>query len=212
MSLLIDMTGRVFGRLTVIEMAGESRRQKTWRCRCVCGREKVVLGGNLRSGITTSCGCRQRETLTSNRRKGNKKHGMYGSPEYRVWRAMISRCHDSNTNQYHNYGGRGIHVCDSWRSSFSAFIADMGLRPSADMTIERLNNSEGYSKDNCVWDSKITQGRNKRNNRKITVDGSTRCLSEWAELTGLKRETISRRLALGWSPNDAVSVKLRGAK
>lgn len=134
------------------------------------------------------------------------RHGAHNTPAYGVWSSMRARCNNPNNPAYDDYGARGITVCDTW-SKFSAFLADMG-HPPPGMTLERRGNDLGYSKENCVWASRTEQGRNKRNNVLITIDGETHALSVWAERLGLKYGTIHRRLIMGWSPEDAVKTPL----
>lgn len=133
-------------------------------------------------------------------------HGGRHTRAYGVWCSMRSRCNNSNNPAYEDYGGRGIKVCDRW-SRFSAFIADVG-HPERGMTIERKDNDKGYSKDNCIWADRTTQGRNKRNNVLLTIDGETHPLSVWAERCGIKYKTVHMRIRKGWSPEDAVKTPL----
>lgn len=146
----IDLSGQVFGRLTVIERgpmtAGGSVR---WRCMCRCGQETSPKSYNLRSGITTSCGC------------ARSTHGLYGSPTYWTWASMIGRCYRPTSKSYPRYGGVGIAVCDEWRDSFEAFVEDMGERP-ADKTLDRIDNELGYGPSNCRWATAEEQLANRR--------------------------------------------------
>lgn len=127
-------------------------------------------------------------------------------PEYRVWCHMLQRCQNPNNKSYKNYGGRGIEVCERWKK-FSNFIKDMGSRPSPKHSIERLDNSEGYELDNCVWATGTIQGRNRRNNVRISLDGRTQALSAWAEQLGVEGRLITSKLHHKWSIRDAVSNK-----
>lgn len=134
----------------------------------------------------------------------NLKHGMNGTKIYGVWARMVSRCHNPASDGYENYGGRGILVCDEWRS-FEGFFADMGERQEG-MTLERKDNSKGYSRDNCIWADRKAQSRNRRGLRYVTVDGVTRSLGEWAEVTGISVSTLSRRLKQGWPDEQAITT------
>lgn len=119
------------------------------------------------------------------------------TPEYRIWAGMLQRCQNQKRESYKNYGARGIEVCERWKK-FSNFIKDMGPRPSAAYSIERLENSEGYEPDNCVWATGIIQGRNRRNNVRISLDGRTQTLSAWAErgitIKKLFNDVVAERL------------------
>lgn len=155
-----NLTGARFGRLIVISFAGtNSRRDALWLCRCDCGIEKIVSRNHLtrRSFRTLSCGCLNRDVCTS--------HG-YGSitdrrPEYEAWHAMKQRCLNPKHKSYHRYGGRGITICDRWRDSFEAFLADMGPRPSADLSIDRIDNDGNYEPSNCRWTTRQVQMSNR---------------------------------------------------
>lgn len=132
------------------------------------------------------------------------------TPTNKSWQGMIYRCTKKTSRQYSDYGGRGITVCQRWMQ-FENFYADMGERPIG-TSIERINNSLGYSPENCIWGTPFQQGRNKRNNRKITIDGMERCMSEWAEISGTKVFTIFARLKKGWAEKNAVFQPTRKHK
>jgi hypothetical protein len=125
-------------------------------------------------------------------------------PERAIWKAMVARCHNERSRDYHYYGARGITVCERWRSDFANFLADMGPRPSPQHTIERKANDQNYAPENCRWATRLEQGRNSRRNRLITAQGRTQCLSAWSEEVGIQRITITARLARGWSPERAL--------
>jgi hypothetical protein len=203
---LRDLTNQVFGRLTVLARAESKARQTRWLCRCDCGVESTVAAKDLQRGTTRSCGCLQRELHAARHTihghtKNRKLTSIYGT-----WRAIVQRCTDHNCKSFPRYGGRGITVCDRWRESFENFLADMGDRPSPRHSIDREDNSKGYEPGNCRWATPEEQGRNKRSNRMITVDGVTRCVVEWSEASGISRKAITSRLARGWSEKDAVTV------
>lgn len=140
-----------------------------WRCRCICGAERDVFGGNLRQGTSRSCGCTAGRPV---------KHGHAAvmSPVYRTFRSMHSRCRNPSQKSYKNYGGRGITVCKRWEK-FENFLADMG-EPPPGMTLERRNNSKGYSPNNCVWATPAAQARNKRNVHLIDGVPATICATQ----------------------------------
>lgn len=127
--------------------------------------------------------------------------------EYRVWSSMKNRCTNPRFVDWHLYGGRGIQVCGRWRASFADFFADVGLRPSPKHTLDRWPNGDGnYEPGNVRWATPLEQGRNTSRNRQITANGETLSLAEWAERSGLKRETIADRLKAGWSPERAIET------
>ena len=146
---------------------------------------------------------------TSGINNGNYKHGMYKSRLYRIWQNMIKRCYYPSSNRYEAYAGRNISICDEWRHDFKSFM-DWAIANGYEnnLSIDRIDNSQGYSPDNCRWADPKTQANNTRRNRIITLDGVSRTLQQWSEVTGLKRKTISRRLDRGWTIRNALTVSL----
>lgn len=187
--------GTRFNRLTIIGLAPRGPRGDIrYRCRCDCGKviETYLFELKKKKHGTKSCGCLRRDSLTVH---GYSKPAR---PEYNAWRDMIRRCHKSYDQDFHNYGGRGIVVCDRWRQSFASFIEDMGDRPPGKLCIERLDNNGHYEPGNCVWATYKEQNRNTRRNRWVTIRGETRCLSDWASYLGIDKTTLKNRLDKGW--------------
>ncbi len=169
-----------------------------WLCRCECEKEFPVEGSGLRDRVspTRSCAsCRQTTHGHSNRNKFTLI--------YRRWGSMIQRCENPNDDSYENYGGRGISVCNRW-FVFENFFADMGEIPGPKFTIDRINNDGNYEPSNCRWATRKQQNRNRRSNRFLTVDGQTKTLIEWSEISGLSHSSILGRLEKGMSHKDAV--------
>lgn len=192
------MLGRDFGRLTVLSLVVGVRPTR-WLCRCACGEQTTVRGGNLVTGKVKSCGCLVGEF-----------HGNRSSPLYSMWARMHQRCANQKMAQWPDYGGRGIRVCARWRS-FTAFVADMGARPPGG-TIDRIDNDGNYEPGNCRWATRVEQGRNKRTNHMVQTGDRRVPLAEAAELTGIAASTIRTRLRRGWPEHQAVSVPVGGAR
>lgn len=174
-----------------------------YACQCDCGHALIVRGVSLQSGATTSCGCFHREKVGA----ANRTHGMSGAtPEYRAWAHMLRRCYTPTTREYRHYGGRGIKVCDRWRESFENFYADMGPRPTADHSIDRIDNDGDYEPKNCRWTTAGVQARNTRKNVNLTFNGKTQTISEWTRELGFERETLRYRIAKGWPVDLALTT------
>jgi hypothetical protein len=158
------LEGVPFGRLTAISVGQPSNQGKTrWVCRCSCGGSTLTTAYELISGHTRSCGCENVERATAwgraNRTHGHARHGNR-SPEYLTWQAMHQRCYKPKTRSFEYYGGRGIAVCERWKS-FENFLADMGERP-ADKTLDRIDSNSHYEPQNCRWATGSEQRLNQR--------------------------------------------------
>lgn len=195
--------GRRFGRWVVTEVLYryEPKRKAYYSCTCDCGSVVIVSKSNLLSGTSRSCGCLKRE-VTSAR---SKTHGMSGTSEYWSWNDMHRRCYEVTRKQYKHYGGRGITVCERWHS-FDNFLADMGLRPARGYSIERIDNNGPYSPENCRWATQKEQCRNQRRTVMLTARGVTRPMQEWADILGLKVNTIRHRMRVGWDIDSVLFI------
>lgn len=200
-----DLTGKQFGRWTVLGPALKQGPHVCVLCACECGTVRVVQAPNLRSGRSVSCGCFRREDPP----RRFTTHGGCGTPEYQVWEQMKARCLNPNHTYYYNYGGRGITVCARWRSSFAHFLQDMGSRPSPQHTLDRINNDGPYGPENCRWATRAQQSNNTRRNRLLTYKGETLTLAEWAERQGIPYKTLLARLHRDWSDEDALTKLVR---
>jgi hypothetical protein len=189
-----DLTGKTFARLTVVEFAGYTEaKHAQWACKCICGADKTVLAANLKRGAVKSCGCLMADELE--KRKASAKTR---PAEYTVWANMLQRCSNPKNQSFARYGGRGIKVCERWRS-FDNFIADMGFRPSDRHSIDRIDNDGDYEPSNCRWATIKEQTLNTSRNKRLTFDGRSMTISEWSDATGLHVDTIACRLKRGWS-------------
>lgn len=163
-----DLRGQKFGLLTAVRLArrgnhGLNRKRAAWLCACDCGKNIEVITESLTSGNTKSCGCLRAKWAIG---QGNAKHGQSRviggrASEYEIWNQMIQRCNNPRTKSWKNYGGRGISVCERWRT-FENFLADMGRRLTPNLSIDRINNDGDYEPSNCRWATRAEQNRNQR--------------------------------------------------
>lgn len=169
-----------------------------WLVRCDCGVEKEMPGTELTKGRIRSCGCSKGRFLSENR----GTHRMSKHPAYAVWRSMCDRCRLPTHQAYANYGGRGITVCPEWAESFENFWSDMAEGYSKGLSLDRIDNNEGYSKSNCRWVNMKVQGRNKRNNVQVNTPEGRMTLSEASEKYGINVTTLCYRIAHGWPDSE----------
>lgn len=144
-----------------------------------------------------------------NYRHGYKTAGKYAS-EYAIWSNIRARCRNQNNPNYAKYGARGIRVCARWEADFINFLEDMGRRPSADHSIDRIDNSGDYTPENCRWATRKEQCRNRRSSKFLVFRGEEKTAAEWSEICGVSQGTLYQRLKSGWSVEDALSKPVRG--
>ncbi len=199
-----DLTGKTFGRLTVIKRAENGKGGHTrWLCQCECGNKTISQAPDLKSGHTQSCGCLSKEKAA----KTLTKHGKYGTRIYNIWWSMKARCNNPKNISYSRYGGRGIKVCDDWDTSFEKFekwSLESGYDDS--LSIDRIDNDGDYCPENCRWASRKEQSNNTRRNRYVEYNGELRTIAELSEEYGINYATLEKRLALGWSVETAVTT------
>lgn len=185
-----DLTGQIFGRLTVMHRVSLSKSGKSrFQCQCSCGNTIIVEGHNLISGATQSCGCIRKEKA----RRLKLSHGMAGTRLYRCWRNMHDRCLNPKNKEFSNYGARGISICKEW-SDFSVFYrwaVSNGYRD--DLTIDRIDVNQGYSPQNCRWTNAYNQSRNRTDNVWITIDGKRMIQEDWAKELNISSASIRYR-------------------
>ena len=201
-----NLANRRFGRLVVKACLGRKANQTWWACQCDCGSQVRACSGDLVTKTTGSCGCLNRD-LSKQRAT---THGKTDTSEHNIWCSMKRRCYKVNSPAYKWYGARGIVICDRWRNSFQAFLDDMGEKPSG-MSIDRIDNDGSYTcgkceecheqnwPANCRWATRQQQSDNSRQQTRLTHDGKTLTLKEWAKLKGIPRRVLITRRCRGWT-------------
>ena len=188
MPKILDLAGKTFGRLSVIERVYVPKAHNVmWRCKCECGNETIAAAANI--GKTTfSCGCLAREAarnlLTGNTYQ--RTHNSSQTTEYRIWSKMRDRCLNPNNPKYHRYGGRGITICKRWLDDFESFRSDMGMRPPG-LSVDRIDNDGNYEPSNCHWGTSGEQSRNKSTNNVVTIDSKSMCIADWCHALDVPR-------------------------
>lgn len=205
---MIDLTGKKFGRLTVVDRCGsDNSKNATWNCICDCGKHIVVSSAYLRCGDTRSCGCLKSETVSERMRT----HGFSKTRLYKIWAGMKTRCNNPNADNYQYYGGRGIHVCDEWANdfvSFQSWALENGFeeeKPQAQCSLDRIDDDGDYCPKNCRWTTATIQCNNQKSNKKYEFDGEIHSIAEWARIKGIKYSTLKQRLRRGMEFSKAIS-------
>jgi len=204
--------GDVFGHLTVLRPAGRNKKCKFVECRCSCGVEKIFQLSSIYYGSTISCGHHRRSGHTI--KHGHKRGVGRGTSTYSTWRSMKDRCLNPRNISYKHYGAKGIEICESWMD-FSSFLSDMGERPNG-ATLDRIDNSKGYFKDNCRWATPFEQQCNRPDNRLLVFKGKEQALAQHCREQGIGQNAVRLRLKMGWDVERAltqpVQVKNRRSK
>jgi hypothetical protein len=203
-----DLTGETIGRLKVLYRTEDhyypsGRHDVMYTCKCECGNIVDVLGIHLRSGHTKSCGCYREFTTKINK----TTHGMTNTRLYYIWKNMKSRCFNPNNQDYLDYGGRGITVCQEWVNDFVNFMMwSLQHGYNDTLTIDRINVNGNYEPSNCRWATQKVQCNNTRVNIYVELDGITHTLKEWCEILNLDYNKIHSRVYNGWDPVIALTT------
>ena len=205
------MIGKRFGRLFVIARVADhyypsGRHDACYSCDCDCGNNVNVLGIHLRSGHTISCGCFRVETS----RDIMTVHGKTNTRLHTIWKNIHARCLNANNNDYPNYGGRGITICDEWKNNFISF-EDWAISHGYNdcLSLDRIDVNGNYEPANCRWVTQKVQCNNTRSNIYVTIDNKTNTLKQWCELFQLNYGTIVSRVSRGWDPVKALTTPVR---
>jgi hypothetical protein len=189
---LIDLTGKRFGRLTVIRMVGKDKwRNPYWECVCDCGNTHTTVGSQLRKGFCQSCGCLQKERAA----EVKTIHGYTNTRLYSVFSGMKARCYNPKNPAYKFYGARGIKIHDRWLRDFNAFY-DWAVENgyAEGLTIERKDVNGDYCPGNCEWIPFSKQNANKTSTHHISHNGERKTLNEWARELGINHSSLIDRL------------------
>lgn len=198
------IVGQRYGLWSVVSLDATRDRRHNRRVvvKCECGTEKPVRSDSLLSGGTRSCGCEGVKSLAARA----TKHGMALSPTYIIWAGMCNRCSPrAHPVVRLNYADKGVTVCERWRKSFALFFADMGVRPSNEHSIDRINPSGNYEPDNCRWATRREQQRNRRDTRRVTYKGQLTDLVTACERAGLPLGRVKARLRYGWTEQETLT-------
>lgn len=194
MSALIDITGQVFGRLTVIGSAGSANNRALWLCRCECGNEHVAQGKLLRKGAVKSCGCLRSDWpklnfATHGDSRRGKKLRLYG-----IWTGMLNRCRNPSNQAFARYGGRGIEVAWPSYEAFRDWALANGYRD--DLSIDRIDAAKGYSPDNCRWSTYSEQASHLSSARAVIRSDGKRFehVADGARESGTTTANIARAI------------------
>lgn len=206
-----DLTGQKFEMWTVLEVYGKNKSGGyMWLCQCDCGKIKAIDGRSLRSGTSKSCGCGR---SVYGDLYGHGKHNGRNDRLYAVWVGIKDRCLNSNSKFYHRYGGRGITICDEWKDDYPAFkewAYSHGYNdqaPKGECTIDRINNDEGYSPENCRFTTSMEQCNNRSNNHRVEYNGEEHTIAEWCRITGIPKYTLLYRInRYGWDIEKALTT------
>lgn len=206
-----DISGQKFNKLTVVAFSHiGSNGYSFWKFKCDCGKSIRFNASRVWRGLKKSCGCSWAEAQSI----AQTKHGCKYKRIYRIWHGMKSRCTNAKHHAYDRYGGRGVKICRRWLT-FTNFYKDMGEPLSNEHTLDRINNSKGYSKNNCRWATKVEQNRNSRGNASYTFKGKTQCIAAWADEYGLRRSILYDRLRRTpgkWSIEQALTTPVQKNK
>lgn len=200
----LDLTGKRFGQLVALRRIENAPGygQARWLFLCDCGNETAQFGYSVVHQKVVSCGCWRKAAFT------NLKHGKTRSREFNSWTAMRQRCLNHSCQEFENYGGRGITICDEW-SDFQRFLNDMGPRPDG-LSLERIRNNEGYHPGNCRWATREDQVRNRRTTVFYEHAGNRQSLQAWAEAIGVPYGTLWHRYKVGKRGTELLSPVTRG--
>ena len=206
----IDISNQKFGRLTAIEKSTNISGKTVWKCICDCGKIAYVTTSNLTCNRIRSCGCIKQEILM----KRNITHNQRHTKLYNVWKGIKQRCYNPKSQSYHNYGARGIKMCNEWLNDFQSFYewsyangysTENQNDEKHKLTLDRIDVNGNYEPSNCRWVDRKTQASNMRTTKLITINGQTKSIAEWCRTYNVYRTTFNARVKRGLSPYEALT-------
>lgn len=199
-----NLKGVKFGRLTVIGKTPDKHHY--WNCICDCGNAKSIAQSSLVHGVSRSCGCYRKEKM----KESKTTHGLSSERRlHNIWSKMKRRCKGTDKVASPYYHDRGITYCKDWNDFENFYNWSIENGYSEELTLDRIDNDGDYRPENCRWVDMKVQSRNRRGNRIITIDGVSKCLSEWCEIYDIKVSTVKSRLYRGMGEIEALTKPLR---
>lgn len=213
----VDLTGKRFGRLTVLQRADGKEKRSYFLCKCDCGNVLKIVGRDIKRGHTVSCGCYKKEIIKQRNTVLFRIDGRTNTRLYKVWVSMKMRCENQNHKAYNDYGGRGITICEEWSKfeNFKKWAIESGYNENCsvrELTLDRIDVNGNYEPNNCRWVDMKTQANNRRNNVFICINGENRTVSEWARYSNINLSTLWYRIKRGWTGEKLIEkpVKNKG--
>ena len=207
----LNIIGEKYNKLLVIEEVEKQGKCRMFKCLCDCGKTTIVSMNNMRSCKIVSCGCHKRDQTILRCTTHNQRH----THLYEIWKGIKQRCYNPKHRAYHNWGGRGIKVCDEWKDNFQAFydwsyasgytFENHKQDEKRKLTLDRIDNDGNYEPSNCRWVTRKVQASNMRHTKLITINGETKCLAEWCRVLNIHRWTYANRIKKGMTPEEALT-------
>lgn len=207
----INLVGEKFGRLTVIDemepyVSPSGKKSAKFKCQCDCGNIVTVTARNLKNGNVKSCGCLKSELSAQRNKLQKRKYNYTIKRLFDIYKGMLNRCYNENSEKYISYGGRGIKVCDEWVKNYETFEEWALSHGYADhLTLDRIDVNGNYEPSNCRWATAKEQANNTRFNHYLEYNGESHTISEWSDITGISQRNIQNRLKLGWPIGDILT-------
>jgi hypothetical protein len=206
----VDITGKIFNRLKVIDYSHTDKRSKSyWKCVCECGNEVIVRSDSLTSGNTKACGCLSKELKSKMAKTYLTKHGETKTRLYKIWSGMRDRCSSFGTEKGKHYADKGITICKEWDEFIPFKEWSLSNGYESNLTIDRINVNGNYEPSNCRWLTIQEQERNRGNSIYVVYNGERKHLKDWSKDLNINYHTLYQRYKINTNP-EYVLRKLRG--